>query len=354
MRIALLTGTTFSDATTRSVFLGLHSAFTKAGHQVRILTQPRKGPRALSFSPSTMPDVRGLRSPLGRSIERTLDRDRIDVLHLHFSGLFRSWMRCMLPVARRRRLVVSFQDYDHPELPANGPWALRQLRALLQESAGVTAVSDFLRRKLELAFPEQEGRIRTVHNGVDLPARRTRSRDTGKRPYILSVGRLAPYKGTDLLLMAFAEAAPAETDLVLCGAPFHKTHLSGLIDALGLRRRVRRTGLIRPEKVRRLMEGCLFYAAAPRAETFGMAAAEAMACGKAVLATRTGGIPEFVKDGRCGLLVPPKDIPALARGVRKLLADSRLRSRLGSAARRAASRLGWDRAARGYLKLYSR
>jgi len=61
---------------------------------------------------------------------------------------------------------------------------------------------------------------------------------------------------------------------------------------------------------------------------------EAMACGLPVLATSTGGVPELVVDGINGLLVPARDVNAIADGLEQLLVDGTLRARLGAAARR--------------------
>jgi glycosyltransferase involved in cell wall biosynthesis len=70
-----------------------------------------------------------------------------------------------------------------------------------------------------------------------------------------------------------------------------------------------------------------------RSESFGIAALEAMAVGKPVVATRVGGIPEVVVDGQTGLLVPPEDEEALCAAMHRLLGDRDLQLRLGRAGR---------------------
>ena len=74
-------------------------------------------------------------------------------------------------------------------------------------------------------------------------------------------------------------------------------------------------------------------------EGWGMSLLEAMACGKPVVATRIGGVPEVVEEGKTGLLVPPGDSPALAEALLRLLRDPALRTRMGEAGRRRAERL---------------
>ena len=81
-----------------------------------------------------------------------------------------------------------------------------------------------------------------------------------------------------------------------------------------------------------------------RRDGFPVACAEAMAHGRAVVATAVGGLPDMVVDGETGLLVPPGDRRALRAAIDRLLADSELRRRLGANARARIEELcGWER-----------
>jgi glycosyltransferase involved in cell wall biosynthesis len=81
---------------------------------------------------------------------------------------------------------------------------------------------------------------------------------------------------------------------------------------------------------------------------------EAMAAGRAVVASRVAGIPDVITDGTDGLLVPPGDVEALRAALVRLSADDGLRARLGVAARAAAVRRhGWDATARGFEECYA-
>jgi glycosyltransferase involved in cell wall biosynthesis len=82
---------------------------------------------------------------------------------------------------------------------------------------------------------------------------------------------------------------------------------------------------------------------------------EGMACGLPVVASTVGGNPEIVSDGVTGFLVPPGDVHALATRLNDLLADSALRQRMGSEARRiVVESHSWDRAADQSLAVYER
>jgi phosphatidylinositol alpha-1,6-mannosyltransferase len=84
-----------------------------------------------------------------------------------------------------------------------------------------------------------------------------------------------------------------------------------------------------------------------RVEGFGISIAEASACGIPVVAGRSGGIPEAVRDGETGLLVDAERADEVAEAVGRLLDDRELRGRLGAAGRRAVeSYYNWDRVAR--------
>jgi glycosyltransferase involved in cell wall biosynthesis len=90
-------------------------------------------------------------------------------------------------------------------------------------------------------------------------------------------------------------------------------------------------------------------------EGFGLAAAEAMAHGRPVVAAAGGALLELVSDGETGLLVPPRDAPALREAVKRLLGDPELRKRLGRAAHaRARERFSWDAVTERTLETYTR
>lgn len=339
MKVLLLVGSSHADATHSAVLSGLAESLSKAGHSPTIAGRPSWNRRLALSAPKGSHDI-------DRALPGLLNRT--DVVHLHFSGVFRPWMKAL--TASKARLVLTFQDYAHPELPPNTPARRKDLLRLAAKAAAVTAVSKSLAAALAKDLPALAGRVKVVANGWrPLPSAR---KPRAPRPYILSVGRLAPYKGTDITLMAFSLLARKDIDLVLCGAPFHRAHIAGLIAGLGLRGRVRLTGLMSAAQARALTKGCLFHVSAARVETFGMANLEAMACGKAVVAPRVGGVVDYMKDGVNGVLVAPKDPVALAAAMERLLKAPALRARLGRRARADARAFTWKAAAARYARLY--
>jgi glycosyltransferase involved in cell wall biosynthesis len=155
---------------------------------------------------------------------------------------------------------------------------------------------------------------------------------------VLYVGRLSPEKNVDTLVEALGDL-----NLVVAGdGPLRALVPNAL-------------GAVPHAEVERLLERASVVVAPSEREGFGLAAAEAMAFGRPVVAAAGGGLLELVSDGETGLLVPPRDAPALRAAVERLLADPELRERLGSAARACArERFGWDAVIEETLGVYRR
>jgi glycosyltransferase involved in cell wall biosynthesis len=159
------------------------------------------------------------------------------------------------------------------------------------------------------------------------------------RPVAAFAGRLIPIKGADVLVRAFARVAerlPAAR-LVVAGDGVERARLEGLARDLGLADSVSFTGhLSRADMEARLSGAWAVVVPSCFEEPHANAATEAMMRGVAVVATRAGGLPEIVRDGETGLLVPPRDADALGDALARLLGDRDLAEALGRNARRAA------------------
>jgi alpha-maltose-1-phosphate synthase len=264
-------------------------------------------------------------------------------------------------------------------LEARRPWKAEQLgggyaisswceREAATSAAAVVAVSAGMRADIIVAYPEIEAeRIRVIRNGIDTseyapdPGTDVLVRsgiDLG-RPYVIFVGRITRQKGVPVLLRA-ASRLIGEAQLVLCaGAPDTPellAEVTELVDAL----QAERSGVIwipemlsKPEVIQLLTHATVF--ACPSVyEPLGIVNLEAMACGTAVVGSRTGGIPEVVADGETGLLVPPDDPAELARALNMLLADPDRADTMGQAGRkRAVAEFSWTTIAAQTADLYA-
>ncbi len=152
------------------------------------------------------------------------------------------------------------------------------------------------------------------------------------------VGRLAPWKGQDVFLRAFAQAFPERgaRAVIVGGALFGEddfaASLRALCHELGLDDRVEFTGHV-DDVPARLAQMHVVVHASVIPEPFGQVVVEAMAAGRAVVAAAAGGPLEVVRNGEDGLLVPPGDVSALAGALRRLADEPELAERLGRAAR---------------------
>lgn len=156
------------------------------------------------------------------------------------------------------------------------------------------------------------------------------------------VGRIAPLKGQDVFLRAFARAFPdGPEQAVIVGAPLfgedaYLQEIEELADKLGVKERVHFIGF-REDVSEEMATLDILVHASIIPEGFGLVVVEGMAAGLAVVAADAGGPSEIVSDGGDGLLYPPGDFTALAAQLQRLASDSELRRRLGEAAQVTAT-----------------
>lgn len=150
-------------------------------------------------------------------------------------------------------------------------------------------------------------------------------------PYILTVAKLYPRKGLDILIQAVHQlSATTAIRFVIAGDGPEQERLQSLAAQLGVQERIVFLGDVGSDQIPALMQHCEFFVLPSRSEPFGIVLLEAMTFGKAVVATNVGGIPEFVKHGINGLLTGPEDSATLAHHIERLINDHPLRQTLGA------------------------
>ena len=143
-------------------------------------------------------------------------------------------------------------------------------------------------------------------------------------------------------------------NFVVAGEGEEREALTRLADKCGVLQNLYFLGNQSHEQVLKLMKNCLFFVLASRAEGLPLVIAEAMACGKAVVATNVDGSAEIVQDGRTGLLVASEDASSLAQALIKLYTNSVMRDTLAAHGKeRALQEYNWEAIANRYLKLFS-
>jgi glycosyltransferase involved in cell wall biosynthesis len=207
-------------------------------------------------------------------------------------------------------------------------------------------VANFI-RELRLAPPE---RIRMIHYGVDTDqwAIGTSARAAARAALqlherdvvVVIASRLVEGKGHDVLLDAFADAAAAGADhltLLVAGDGPLRTTLEAQARRVCPPESVRFLGFVDDMQSILGAADLLVFPTMPElSEGFGLAALEAMACARPVIASAVGSLPEVVADGKTGILVPAGSVAALSAAISRLARDAALRTQLGhEGARRA-------------------
>jgi len=222
------------------------------------------------------------------------------------------------------------------------------LREKVAAASFVVAISEFNRRMLiDLYGATAEERVVVVHCGIDPTLFRPRERrEPGELFTIACVASLAGYKGQRYLIDAcdVLHQRGVPFQCLLVGEGEDRPHLEAQIRRLGLTDRVRLLGAQPRHKVSELLQQvdalALPSVVMPNGKMEGIPIAlmEALAAEIPVVATAISGIPELVRDGETGLLVPERDAAALAEALLRLYADRDLGRRLASAGRQLVLR----------------
>jgi phosphatidylinositol alpha-1,6-mannosyltransferase len=243
----------------------------------------------------------------------------------------------------------------------------RVAKGLLDAASVVVANSHWTRDLClsvlgELGVSLSEDRVRVVPLGTDPEFFRPGVDPSGVREkydlepgrWLLSVTRLVPYKGVDTVLQALATLGAEFADLryAVVGSGEGLTELKALARKLGVAQRVRFLTDVPDADLPALYNLAAAYVGLSRqagldVEGFGISFAEASACGKPVVAARSGGIPDVVADGETGILVDAERPEEVVEALRRVLRDDKLAARLGREGRARVERFqNWDRVTR--------
>jgi glycosyltransferase involved in cell wall biosynthesis len=194
-------------------------------------------------------------------------------------------------------------------------------------------------------------RVDVVPNGVDIDRFVARPAAGHSGYTAVWLGIMTPVKRLDVLLGAVSEVSGLQ--LRLLGSGPQQATIAEEIAARGLGDRVRMPGPV-ADPAAALAESDVFVMTSA-AENCPMSVLQAMACGLPIIATRVGGIPEMIRDGVDGLLVPPGDASALADALRVVVADPEAGRTMGKQAReRACDEFTTGRCVDGLLETYGR
>lgn len=296
---------------------------------------------------------------------RILKRHNVDLLHIQCVSCNAHWaMKAQR--ALKLPLVVTAQGeltMDAGSLFERSVFARLLMLETLNAADAITACSMQTLGELE-EFTRTEmgidGRARVIYNGIrlaDFAAGSSAHFPVPERPYVLAIGRHVPQKGFDVLLRAWAGAVHSGTpdalahDLVIAGDGTEHENLKQLARDLQLPQ-VRFVGRVDRYEAVQLFQQCAFFVLPSRHEPMGIVNLEAMASGKAIIASQVGGVPELVRSGDNGLLVPGGNVTALQTALLRLLSNPDLCKQLGAAGKSFVAQFDWQEIADSYLNVY--
>ena len=205
----------------------------------------------------------------------------------------------------------------------------------------VICVSDFVKNDL-ISRDFKEENLEVVPTGVDFVT------DSGKdENFILFVGRLVKTKGLSTLIEAMNNV---DSKLVIAGTGPEEETLRSMVKKYDLGNKVEFTGYVDEETKTKLMTTCSTFVMPSVFESLGLAAEEALAHCKPVIASRVGGLPEVV--GNAGILVPPKDPQALSDALNAVMIDGALRDSLINNTKTQIQKYNWDNIVNDLEKIY--
>jgi glycosyltransferase involved in cell wall biosynthesis len=330
----------------------LAPAFREQGLEVELLTLERR-----TSLPGTCRALMGI-----------VHTFRPTVVHAHgfLAGLCVASTRPLAPAAAH---VATFHNLGYASYPIVSLW--RQARRVADRWAmrygmdGWIAVSravrDHYRDALHLASIEVIPNAVNVedvlaHRRSDAAASRSRLGAPPQRTLLLCAGRFRHEKGHRYLVAALDELRGRDIQpvLVIAGDGPLRDAVATDVAQRGLTDQVKFVGQLDHSRLLDVMAAADVVITPSTHEGFSITAAEALLLGKPVIASRVGGIPELVEDGRSGLLVAPSDVEGLARAIERLTRDEELRGRLGGQGSATTQRLcSTERVADAHEQLFA-
>ncbi|WP_028275554.1 glycogen synthase [Arthrobacter sp. I3] len=272
------------------------------------------------------------------------------------------------------------------------PWKAEQLgggyavsswveKTAYEAAAAIIAVSEGMRQDILRSYPDVDpAKVKVVHNGIDVSQWNRDEADDiirplgidPERPSVVFVGRNTRQKGVPYLLRAAAKL-PADVQLVLCLGAADTPELAAETARLIEELQSQRSGVILIERmlprneVIQVLSHATAFACPSIYEPLGIVNLEAMACGAAVVASATGGIPEVVEHGKTGLLVPieqvtdgtgipldpEKFVTDFAEALIEVVSDPARARAMGEAGRRRAEEhFSWESITETTLEVY--
>jgi phosphatidylinositol alpha-1,6-mannosyltransferase len=288
--------------------------------------------------------------PRGEDLAAVFRRLKPDVVNSHVNQWNKYPAIVNAAMAAGVPLVQTLQDCYGGDW--NYPAPLKVLTNAAKLCVLTASVADGLKQFLP---PIRAARV--IRGGVNCAEASQSTACERSRPYLLTASRLQlSSKALDVVIGAFAEISRnyPELDLLIAGEGPDRARLTALATELGIEGRVEFTEAVSRAKLWSLYKGARFFVmASRRPEGLGLVFLESMACGRPVIGTRSGGVPEVVSHGEHGLLVERNEVEQFGAAMDWMLAHENEREEMG---RRGLSNVreqyDWPRVAECYIDVY--
>ena len=293
------------------------------------------------------------------SLFKLVKKIRPHIIHSHFiadTGLAAIIVGNLLKTPVITSLLG--KDIFDPIDPVSTKWHDILVR-LMEKSSRVIACSKD--QKLRAQAMGVSSNIKIIPHGVNTHRFTPKIKENLKKkldidgPLVLSVQRLHPRKGLNYLIDAIPivlKEIPS-AQFVIVGKGPEKAKLETKIRDLEIEKSTKLVGFVSDPELPTYYANCDLFVLHSLYEAFGIVLLEAMACGKPVISSMVGGIPEVVLHGKTGILVPPRNTQELATNIIKLLSANKLAKEMGQYGRKLAEdKFDWDKIVKTYLKTF--
>ena len=345
----------------------LARTLAESGHEVHVISQSRPV-RLRAFSPNVIyHEIPTFEYPLfdaplyalhtAATIANLTDYVELDIIHAHYAlphAVSALLARLAKPNARFR-IVTTLHGTD-VTLLGRDPSFFPITRYAIHHSDAVTCVSRYLSRILVEDYGVPQNQIFHIPNFVDTRTFKPapfehRMHNWENRKCIVHVSNFRPVKRTlDVVKIFNKVAREINAELVMVGDGPDRLRCERYCLEHNLKDRVRFLG--KQDDIVPVLQNASVFLIPSELESFGLAALEAMSCAVPVVATRVGGIPELITDGKEGFLADVGDIDTMANAVRRILTHRELYQTLSDAARRRAENFERTRVVARYENLY--
>ena len=270
----------------------------------------------------------------GSDVRRLVHRLKPDLVHSHYASGYGTLGR----LTRFRPRIVSVWGSDIYEFPSRSVLHRWLIKENLRGADRVCSTSQAMARETTRYY---DGPVEITPFGIDCDQFRPQSdaKHFSDDFVVGAVGWLLPVYGFEYLIRAFALISERyrrqrRLRLVIVGEGYLRKSLEALCAELVLADSVNFLGQVPNQKVSEILNSFSVFAAPFLESSFGVSVLEASACGLPVVVSEVGGLPEVIRNGQTGFVVPPANTEAIAHALRQLIENDDLRRDMGSAGRR--------------------